>query len=192
MMAKVQTLDTGALLELHIELKTIHPRIWRLVVVPDTITLTRLHDVIQIAMGWTDTHLHEFDIGGRRYGIPDPEWDFDDSVTSEKRVRLLRALEGRKSLDYHYDFGDGWEHRITVKRIQPRGKPQRYAICLVGENACPPEDVGGPYGYADYLEAINDKNHPDHHEMIEWRGEDFDPATFDLEETNEILKTIRL
>ena len=81
---------------------------------------------------------------------------------------------------------------ITVKRIQPRGKLQRYAICLVGENACPPEDVGGPYGYADYLEANNDMNHPDHHEMIEWRGEDFDPATFDLEETNEILKTIRL
>ena len=143
-------------------------------------------------MGWTDSHLHEFDIGGRRYGESDPEWDFDDSILSEKRVRLLKALAGRKAFDYLYDFGDGWEHKITIEKSSPNTNPMPYAICLGGENACPPEDVGGPYGYADYIEAISDENHPEYEAMIEWGYEDFDPAVFNLEITKRILNTIKL
>lgn len=191
-MAKVRSLHAENVLHLQIELRSIEPKVWRLVVVPDTITLTRLHHIIQAAMGWTDTHLHEFDIGGLRYGEPDPEWDFDDSVISEKRVRLLKALEGRKSFDYLYDFGDGWEHKITIKKSLANTLPMPHAICLDGENACPPEDIGGPYGYAEYVEAISNENHPEHDEMIEWGYEDFDPAVFNLDMANQILKTIRL
>jgi len=190
-MAKVHHLPTG-LLQLRIELQSIEPRIWSQLVVPGTITLTRLHHVLQAAMGWTDTHLHEFEIGDQHYGIPDPDWDFDDSVISEKRVSLLKALAGRKTFTYLYDFGDGWEHKVTVKKILPNSEPKRYAICIGGENACPPEDVGGPYGYADYLAAIRDKNHPEHENMIAWGREDFDPGAFDLEETNTIPKRIRI
>lgn len=190
-MAKVHQLPATGLLQLRIELESIEPLIWRHLVVPDTITLTRLHHVIQAAMGWTDTHLHEFEIGPRRYGEPDPDWDFDGSIISEKRVPLLKALAGHKSFTYLYDFGDGWEHKVTIKKTLPSAEPKRYAICIGGGNACPPEDVGGPYGYADYLAAIRDKNHQEHDEMVEWGREDFDPGTFDLEETNAILKRIR-
>ena len=190
-MGKVRHLPATGLLQLRIELQSIKPLIWRQLIVPDTITLTRLHDVIQAAMGWTDTHLHEFEIGHRRYGIPDPDWDFDDSVISEKRVRLLKALAGRQSFTYLYDFGDGWEHKVTIKKTLPSAEPKRYAICLGGENACPPEDVGGPYGYVEYLHAIRDKTHPEHEDMIAWGREGFDPGAFDLEETNAILKRIQ-
>ena len=190
-MAKVHHLPATGLLQLRIELESIEPLIWRQLVVPDTITLTRLHHVIQAAMGWTDTHLHEFDIGHQRYGVPDPDWDFDGSIISEKRVPLLKALAARKSFTYLYDFGDGWEHKVTVKKALPGAQPKRYAICIGGENACPPEDVGGPYGYADYLTAIRDKNHPEHEDMLAWGREDFDRGAFDLEETNTILKRIR-
>ncbi len=191
-MAKVQALHADTVLHLRIELKSVEPKVWRLVAVPGPITLTRLHHIIQATMGWTDSHLHEFDIGGRRCGEPDPEWDFDNSIISEKRVRLLKALEGRKTFDYLYDFGDGWEHKITIKKSWPNTVPMPYAICLGGENACPPEDVGGPYGYAEYVEAIGDEDHPEHEDMIEWGYEDFDPAMFNLEITNRILNTIKL
>ena len=191
-MAKVHTLYPGGQLQLRIELKSILPKIWREVVVPETITLTKLHQVIQVAMGWTDTHLHEFDIARQSYGVPDPDWDFDDRIISERGKRLLKVLAGRKSFNYLYDFGDGWEHRVTVKQLRPTRPNARYAICIGGENACPPEDVGGPYGYVDYLEAISNKTHPEHQQMIEWRGEGFDPTAFDINITNEILKSIRL
>lgn len=191
-MAKVQNLRPQAELMLKMELKSIEPKIWRQVVVPESITLTKLHHIIQITMGWTDSHLHEFEIAGLCYGVPDPDWDFGREVISEHRKRLLKELEGRKTFTYLYDFGDGWEHRITVKQMVPKGPTLPFAICIAGENACPPEDVGGPYGYADYLEAISDPRHPEHQEMIDWRGEGIDPAVFDIDKTNEILKTIRL
>lgn len=191
-MAKVRALHASTVLHLRIELRLIEPEIWRQVIVPNTITLVRLHHVIQAAMGWTNSHLHEFEIGGLRYGEPDPDWDYGDSIVSEKRVHLLKALAGRKTFDYLYDFGDGWAHKITIKKSLPNTMPMPHAICLDGGNACPPEDVGGPYGYADYVAAISDENHPEHEAMIEWSYEDFDPAVFNLEITNRILNTIKL
>lgn len=191
-MAKVSTLHPATLLQLRIELKYIEPKIWRELVVPDTITLARLHDVIQAAMGWTDSHLHEFEINGRRYGVPDPDWDFDRAVISENRVKLTKALAGRKTFTYLYDFGDGWEHKVALKKTLINDGAKKQAMCLGGANACPPEDVGGPYGYVEYITAISDKAHPEHDQMIEWRGPGFNPAAFNVNETNEILSTIKV
>lgn len=191
-MAKVGTLHPATLLQLRVELKYIEPKIWRELVVPDTITLARLHDVLQVAMGWTDSHLHEFDINGRRYGVPDPDWDFDRAVISENRIKLTKALAGRKSFTYLYDFGDGWEHKVTLRKTLINEGRKKQALCLGGANACPPEDVGGPYGYVEYIAAISDKSHPEHEAMIEWGRDDFDPTEFNVDETNEILSTIKV
>lgn len=166
------------LLQLRIELAWIKPAIWRRVVVPETITLPKLHQVIQAVMGWLDCHLHEFEIAGERYAIPDPDYDFGEPVRSEQRVRLATALGGAKSFRYVYDFGDDWEHRIKVERRLPPDPLFNTALCLGGANASPPEDVGGAPGYADFVVAMADPNHLEHHDMLEWYGAPFDPAAF--------------
>ncbi|WP_245643987.1 plasmid pRiA4b ORF-3 family protein [Paraburkholderia oxyphila] len=173
-----------------IELSGIKPLIWRRVLVPETITLAKLHRVIQAAMGWYDYHLHEFEIAGERYGIPDPEFD-DKSVVSEVRVRLSKSLGGAASLRYVYDFGDDWEHKIKVEKVLPADACPT-PVYLGGANACPPEDVGGPYGYAGFLEAIADSAHPEHERMIDWYGETFDPTAIDHDLIQAELQRIKL
>lgn len=182
---------SGRLLQLRIELAGLKPAIWRRVVVPETITLAKLHRVIQAAMGWADSHLHEFEIGGRRYGMPDPDWGAGDAVISEKRVGLSASLAGAKSFRYTYDFGDGWEHRVKIEKHLPPDACLRAPLCLDGANACPPEDVGGPYGYVDFLEAISDPRHPEHENMLDWCGGGFEPSDFDPERVNKLLQRIR-
>jgi len=113
----VSRLNPPTLLQLRIELCDTHPVVWRCVLVPDTITLVQLHAVIQAAMGWWDAHLHEFDIGGLRYGMPDPEWDLGPELINEARKKLLTVLGNRKTFDYLYDFGDSWRHRCTISAI---------------------------------------------------------------------------
>jgi hypothetical protein len=158
---KPRTRKPADLLQLRIELAEIKPAIWRRIVVPESITLARLHHVIQCVMGWHGGHLHEFEIAGERYGIPDPEFDWGDPPRSEQRIQLKTALAGMKSFKYLYDFGDHWEHRIKVeKRHPPDPILSASALCLTGANAAPPEDVGGAPGYADFLEAILDPDHP--------------------------------
>jgi hypothetical protein len=180
-----------AWLQLKIELAWIKPAIWRRVVVPETITLGKLHDVIQLAMGWCDCHLHEFEIAGERYGVPDPDLDWGESVRAEGRVRLTTALSGGKTFRYTYDFGDGWEHRIKVEKVLPPDPALTTPLCLAGANACPPEDIGGPPGYADFVGAVSDPAHPEHDEMLDWYGGPFDPTAFDVESVNEILRKIK-
>ena len=153
----------------------------RRVAVPETITLGKLHDVIQATMGWCDRHLHEFEIAGERYGIPDPEFDWGDPVRAERRVILVTALSGTKTFRYTYDFGDGWEHRIKVEMLLPPDPASITPHCLAGANACPPEDVGGPSGYIDFVDAVSDPDKPEHAEMVEWWGGPFDPTIFDVE-----------
>lgn len=132
-------------LMLRIELLEIQPTVYRQVIVPASITLPKLHQVIQAAMGWTDSHLHEFGIGGMRYGTPDP---FDDeSPESEHRVRLSKTLGQAKVFSYTYDFGDGWKHRVAVEDTLPIDPASKHSICTGGAQSCPPEDVGGPLGY---------------------------------------------
>jgi hypothetical protein len=135
--------------------------------------------------------LHEFEIADEQYGIPDPDDPFGPSVVSETRAKLGTSLQGGKTFRYVYDFGDHWEHKIKVEKVLP---PDSYPVpmCLGGANACPPEDVGGPYSYPEFLEALADPAHPEHDHLLEWHGGPFDPAVFDLAATERRLASIKL
>lgn len=185
-----RTRSVPTYLQLRIELTDIEPAIWRRVVVPGTLTLGKLHQVIQAAMGWTDTHLHEFDIAGCRFGISDADWPSD--VVSEKRVRLDTALCGKKTFYYIYDFGDHWAHRIKVEKARSVDLGLTYPLCLDGANACPPEDCGGVPGYETLRAALASPDHPERNEFLTWLGQDFDPAAFDPLITDQALQRIKL
>ena len=172
--------------EIKIELREVRPAVLRRVQVPGEITLAGLHEVVQVAMGWTDSHLHEFDVDGARYGLPDPDWDTGE-VVDEARVKLFRLLGQGDRMNYVYDFGDGWTHRLTVEKVLAAEPGVAYPRCVSGRRACPPEDVGGPWGYDGFLEAMADPAHPEHEQYREWVGGPFDPAAFDLDEVNEEL-----
>lgn len=173
---------TTEILELRIDLDHVRPTVTRTVLIRASSALSILHKVIQCAMGWEDCHLHEFTKDGVRYG---PSWMDDDALLgpplqSERKQLGTLFREGSPSIAYLYDFGDGWQHTITlVKRLPPDLKFRR-PRCIAGENACPPEDVGGPPGYLHYLEAVLDPAHEEHADMIEWRGAGFDPTRFDI------------
>lgn len=173
--------------EIEIELLRIEPKIWRRVLVPGTITLAQLHHVIQIAMGWTDSHLHEFIVGAHSYS--DPDFEIEEAK-SEYRYRLERlAPRVSNTIAYNYDFGDGWRHQIRVEYIieddeRYPGKP----VCLEGERSCPPEDCGGPGGYQTFLEAIRNKKHERHKEFVDWIGGSFDSEFFDVGAVNTALR----
>jgi hypothetical protein len=178
--------DTSPVYQLKVTLQGARPPIWRRLQVRASTTLPRLHDTIQVAMGWTDSHLHEFIIGGVEYGLPDP--DFGDDMHSEKRVKMEQVVTAEKDrFVYEYDFGDSWNHVILLEKILPPQSGVHYPRCLAGKRACPPEDVGGVWGYAEFLEAIRDSAHPEHDDMLEWCGGAFDPEAFSLDEVNQIL-----
>jgi hypothetical protein len=179
--------------QLRITLLDVQPSVWRTVLVPETITLPRLHAAIQATMGWTNSHLHEFVIGGRRYtDYLEDEWGSDQPL-DERRVKLEAALgRAARTFDYVYDFGDDWHHAIVLEQRHPLPPESTASVtCLAGECACPPEDVGGAWGYADFLEAIADPSHPEHEQMLTWCGGEFDPQRFDIERVNEILHSIK-
>ena len=170
--------------QLKITLLETKPPIWRRLQVASTINLRRLHDVIQVSMGWTQSHLYEFRVGDVTYGEPDPDFA-DMPVRSAKSTHLRRvAPEAGAKLRYVYDFGDYWQHAVVVEAVQPPEPGSRYPRCLGGRRACPPEDVGGVWGYVEFLEAIADPQHPDHEQMLTWSGGHFDPVAFDLAAIN--------
>ena len=173
--------------QLKVTLKDIKPPVWRRVQVPSIITLADLHLVIQAAFGWWDYHLHEFDIGGIRYGIDDGE-GWGEPPKDERRARLERLVPVGARFGYVYDFGDDWEHTITVEKVLPADPKVKYPTCVTGRRACPPEDCGGTWGYADFLDAIGDPNHEQHNEMLEWVGGPFDPEHFDPHDFESNLK----
>jgi hypothetical protein len=178
--------------QLRIELKHVEPLIWRRVLVPENVTLAKFHIILQGAMGWHGGHLHEYEIGRLHYGIPDDDWPGTEPVIDERQVRLNSLVEaGARRFTYLYDFGDGWEHNIKVEDLVPPSSNGKLIQCTAGENACPPEDVGGPYAYIDFLAAIRDPTHSEHHTMLEWIGGSFDPAAFDLADVNERLAEIK-
>jgi len=189
---KASSPAAAANLQLRMELKWIEPVIWRRLVIPANITLGRLHRVIQAVMGWTDSHLHEFMIAGEHYGFADADEELlPYRVIPETRVRLDAALQRNKTFDYLYDFGDSWEHQLRVENTLP-GAPLRHPICIGGECASPPEDVGGPPGYADFLRIILDAKDPEHEETLQWCGGAFDPTFFDIDLVNRLLKRFKL
>lgn len=176
--------------QLKITLRDSRPSIWRRVLVPADITLGKLHSVIQVAMGWDDSHLHQFLIDDEYYSRPDPE-ELEESI-DERRMRLSSVAPPlKRSFLYEYDFGDGWEHTVTVEKVLPREAGRRYPVCLAGSRNCPPEDCGGIYGYMDMLKILANPKHEQYEDMIEWVGEDFDPERFDLEDTNAGLAKLR-
>lgn len=179
--------------QLHLELEYLEPTIWRRLWVPDTLTLEKLDRVIQTAMGWKNTHLHAFTIGQVRYAIPDPDWPSSTETRDERLWSLAAVLaDAEREFNYTYDFGDDWRHRIRVEAVLEPNDKNRRPLCVAGANACPPEDVGGPPGYSDFLQAITDPVHPQHMDMWEWNGGPFDPAGFDLNAVNAAMRKLRL
>ena len=179
------------LCQLKITLEDVRPPVWRRVLVPQTYSLPRLHRVFQAVLGWENSHLHAFRVGETVYG--EPEADLDDWMQNETRVRLAQIAPDVKSkFLYEYDFGDGWGHTVVVEKILPAEPGQTAARCLAGKRACPPEDCGGPWGYANFLEAIANPNHKEHALMRDWIGGEFDPAAFDLDAVNAELHRLRL
>ena len=178
--------------QLRIELLRIQPHVWRRVIVPETVTLAKLNLILQAAMGWTNSHLHEYEIADRRYGIPDPDWPSEEPMHDERRVQLKSFIEARvRRFTYLYDFGDHWEHQITVEDLVPPKGGRQAVVCTAGENACPPEDVGGEGGYISFLEALADTQHEEHQAMLDWIGYPFDPNAFDLNAINQRLARVK-
>jgi len=178
--------------QLRIELQYLKPAIWRRVLVPGSIKLSKFHVVILWSMGWQGGHMHEFVIGQTNYGEPDPEFPQVPPVVREDRVTLQQALGGLKTIRYIYDFGDDWEHKIKLEKTLPFDPEMKHPQCIAGQYACPPEDVGGVDGYIDFLDAIRNPAHEEHASMLAWIGGGFDPLTFNLDETNERLSEIKL
>lgn len=176
--------------QIKVTLSGIRPPVWRRLLVPSSLSLRDLHDILQVAIGWTDSHLHQFVAKGTFYGEPDPEIGMER--LDETRVRLDEVLRTEKdAITYEYDFGDGWEHKIVLEKALPNPEASFAPSCIAGARACPPEDCGGVWGYANLLEIISDSSHPEHEEMLEWLSDEFDPERFDISEINSILARMK-
>jgi Plasmid pRiA4b ORF-3-like protein len=173
------TADTIA--RLKITLDDVKPAVLRRVEVPFDIRLDRLHLTIQAAMGWTNSHLYEIRAGGVGWSTPYP--DADGDFLDARKAPLDDVLEdtGVKTLKYLYDFGDGWEHKIKIERLLDPEPAVLYPRLIDAKGRCPPEDVGGPWGYAEFLEAIADPAHERHRELKQWYADDFNPHAIDID-----------
>jgi hypothetical protein len=175
-----------------ITLLGVEPPIWRRIQVRDC-TLDELHEHIQTAMGWSKSHLHQFEIKGERYGDPalldDGFEDFDCVDSTKTLLSSLLPKTGRRfAFKYEYDFGDSWEHEVSFEGRPPADPKVKYPLCVEGERACPPEDCGGVWGYGDFLAAIRNPKHKDHKSMLEWIGGRFDSDDFNANEATKAMK----
>jgi hypothetical protein len=175
--------------QLKVTLNDSHPPIWRRIQVPADICLPELHAVLQIVMGWSNSHLHGYRVGRQYYSEPDPNLEeMMDDTLDERRIRLSQiAPDTGSRFIYEYDFGDSWEHTVVVEKILPLDADEHYPRCLTGKRACPPDDVGGMGGYYDFLEVVQDPEDPEHDEMVAWYGGKFNPEYFDLQRVNDLL-----
>jgi len=184
----------GPLYQIKVTLLDSDPPIWRRVRMPGNVSLARLHQVIQTAMGWTNSHAHMFEASSVLYG--DPAMDWDQAVENERKVRLAAiANEPGATLIYEYDMGDAWQHEIVVEEVAADAGGVAVSTCVAGERACPPEDCGGIAGYYDLLERLRDPASDDYEETRAWiedaTGGPFDPDAFDLKAVNRALKRLR-
>lgn len=181
--------ESESIYEIGVTLIDSEPSIWRRLRLSGDTSLEDLHYVLQIAMGWENSHLHQFIVGDTYYGMRE---DPDLGTRDESTLTLRQAAPSPGDVFlYEYDFGDSWEHGILIEEVLPPEEGVRYPICLGGENAAPPEDCGGIPGYYMLLEAIEDEEHPDHEEMLEWIGGGFEPGAFDPDEVNRKLDALR-
>ncbi len=174
-------MTAAGIAHLKIKLDDVEPAVVRRIEVPLSIRLDRLHLALQAALGWTNSHLYEFRARDTGWGVPDP--DFGDGPLDARKARLLDVLEdtGVRSLKYLYDFGDGWEHTVRIERVTEPVAGMVYPRLIDAAGRCPPEDVGGPPGYAEFLEALANPDHEQHTENLRWIGGHFDPTAVDLE-----------
>jgi hypothetical protein len=189
-MARAQQSTTPVVYQIKVTLKGSKPPIWRRLQVTTDTPLARLHRILQRVMGWEGSHLYQFVIGGITYGEPAMLGELDAKDARTVTLEILVPREKSKFL-YEYDFGDSWDHELLVEKRLPFEAGKRYPVCLTGRRACPPEDCGGIWGYASFLEAIRDPEHPEHEEMLEWVGGEFDPEAFDLDEVNMELQRLK-
>ncbi len=183
---------TDALYQFKITLLGTEPPVWRRIQVQDC-TLDKVHEYIQTAMGWTNSHLHQFEIKGQRYGDPELLDDGVDDFECEDSTRtmlseILPKTGKRFAFKYEYDFGDSWEHEVMFEGSPTVDPKAKYPLCLEGERACPPEDCGGVWGYGDFLDAIHNPKHEEHDSLLEWIGGQFDPEAFDPKQATKEMK----
>jgi hypothetical protein len=172
-----------------VTLRGSEPRVWRRFLVPADYTLEKLHDVLQVVMGWEDYHLHEFKVGSLSYGEPHP--DYGDQMLNHKEVKLQEVAPHPGTMfTYIYDFGDGWQHELKVEKILIAEEGGQYPRCVEGKRACPPEDCGGIGGFARLLEAIRNPATEEQRELVEWAG-NYDPTAFDVGAVNEFLRKMK-
>jgi hypothetical protein len=181
--------------QLKVTLLGTDPPIWRRVLVPSDLILAKLHDILQIAMGWDSSHLYEFNVGKQIYGRPNPEerfFSFSLPTINDRKVRLEEVLPRvRSKLVYTYDMGDSWEHSVVAEKRLPADPDVAYPVCTGGERACPPEDCGGVGGFYRVLEAIQNPEDAEAKELLEWVGEGYDPEAFSVEDVNRALQPRR-
>jgi hypothetical protein len=184
-------------LQLKVTLLDIKPAIWRRLLVPAAIKLPKFHTVLQIAFGWTNSHLHAFRLEDDSYeAIYPDDWGQDffgpGQRRDEKKFRLCDLLHAPDDgLIYEYDFGDSWQHEVVVEKILP-ASGARFASCLAGARAGPPEDCGSVPGYENLVEAMADPEHPERQELLEWLGEPFDPDAFSVDRLNSLLRCLKI
>jgi hypothetical protein len=188
-MAQKRSHESLQVYQIKVTLKDFRPPIWRRILVTSDTTLATLHDIIQVAMGWADYHLHQFIIGDHYYGVPDDDYIGLLEMKNEKRYQLCQIVgDERYKFDYEYDFGDSWLHTLLIEKVLPYEQTKSYPVCIKGKRACPPEDVGGVWGYSAFLEAIQNPEHPEHEDYLEWIGGEIDPEAFDMEKINARLR----
>lgn len=177
------------LYQIKISLKDVKPPVWRRLLLSSSTDLAELHRIIQIAMGWSDSYLHQFTADHQQFGVPDTE--FGNSINPERGKRIGSLLKHENQwMTYEYDCGDGWEHIVTLEKILPYQPAEAGPNCIDGRGGAPPEDVGGAWDYQEFLEAYTDQGHPDHQEKVDWVGDQFDPDHFDIADINSKLKKI--
>jgi hypothetical protein len=187
--AQVTPLKPARICQIKVTLKWSKPPIWRRLQVRGDTKLGKLHQILQITMGWWDEHLHAFDAGGVAYGEPDP--DFPSDLRQERNVRLDKIAQEGDTFRYDYDFGDSWVHEIKVEKVLDPEPGTHHPRCLAGKRACPPEDCGGVPGYERMMAVIANPKDEEHEEILEWLGDEFDTEAFDLDAVNEELGLLR-
>lgn len=176
----------GDVFELRVTLRGVKPAIWRSLRVPGELTLGELHPVLQTAFGWNDSHLHDFTVGEVRFGMTDVD---DEFFSVDEHAAPLGAVATTDSTFlYRYDFGDDWEHEVKVENVEENGDDA--LLCTGGERACPPEDCGGPPGYASLLKVLANPSHPDFADTKRWVGRGFDAEKFSVTAVNKKLATL--
>ena len=177
--------------QVQISLKGSRPRIWRRLLVPSDTLLSDFHMIIQAAMGWTNSHLHQFVKDQTYYTVKmedDTDWNDYDNI-DYKGIKISDLLKKEKEgMIYEYDFGDGWEHKIMLEKILPFDEKTKYPVCTAGKMNCPPEDCGGIWGYYNMLEVLQNPEDEEYEDYSEWLGDDFDPEYFDKDQVNRMLQ----